>query len=197
VRALLATLFFSRGIPLIQQGDEMGRTQRGNNNAYAQDNDITWVDWEHADGALVDYVAALHRFRKSHKALTEDKFFSGKPFRGKKDVTWLHPEGREMSDSDWREPGGSVLGMDLNSGGDRILVWFNRRAEAARAVLPPGHWAVGMQSDDKSHVSFWPGQIVLPPRSVVALIPATVANPQPDPDEGDSEPPTPPAIPTE
>jgi hypothetical protein len=54
-----------------------------------------------------------------------------------------------------------------------------------------------MQSDDKSHVSFWPGQIVLPPRSVVALIPATVANPQPDPDEGDSEPPTPPAIPTE
>ena len=60
VRALLATLFMSRGMPLIQQGDEMGRTQRGNNNAYAQDNEITWVDWESADGALVDFVAAAH-----------------------------------------------------------------------------------------------------------------------------------------
>ncbi len=58
VRALLATLFMSRGMPLIQQGDEMGRTQRGNNNAYAQDNEITWVDWDSADGALVDFVAA-------------------------------------------------------------------------------------------------------------------------------------------
>ena len=74
MRALLATLFLSRGMPLIQQGDEMGRTQRGNNNAYAQDNEITWVDWEGADGALVDYVAAVHEFRKAHPALTAGQF---------------------------------------------------------------------------------------------------------------------------
>ena len=61
VRALLATLFMSRGMPLIQQGDELGRTQHGNNNAYAQDNEITWVDWENADGALVDFVAAAQQ----------------------------------------------------------------------------------------------------------------------------------------
>src|SRR5690606_30474983 len=77
VRALIATLLLSRGLPLLQQGDELGRTQRGNNNAYAQDNEITWLDWESADGALVDYVAAVHAFRKAHPALTHDHFLSG------------------------------------------------------------------------------------------------------------------------
>src|SRR5690606_29598468 len=77
VRALLATLFFSRGTPLIQQGDEMYRTQQGNNNAYAQDNEITWVDWEDADGELVDFVAALNNFRHAHVALTHDRFLHG------------------------------------------------------------------------------------------------------------------------
>ncbi len=82
VRALLATLFVSRGLPLIQQGDEMGRTQKGNNNAYAQDNEITWVDWENADGDLVDFVAAVHRFRREHSALTSDHFLDGRGSQG-------------------------------------------------------------------------------------------------------------------
>ena len=90
VRALLATLFMSRGMPLIQQGDEMGRTQRGNNNAYAQDNEITWVDWEGADGALVDYVAALAQLPQG--ASGADARPLPRPARtrsGVRDVVWL------------------------------------------------------------------------------------------------------------
>jgi glycogen operon protein len=175
IRALLATLFMSRGTPLIQQGDEMGRTQRGNNNAYAQDNEITWVDWEHADGALVDYVAALNYFRKSHEALTADKFLNGRRDRsGNRDVTWLHPDGREMAEGDWRDPGASVLGMWLRLSGDTVLVWFNRRVETVTAQLPKGAaaWVVGLVSDDTAEVEIAEdGQTAtLPPRSVVALV---------------------------
>ena len=95
-----------------------------------------------------------------------------------RDVAWLHPDGREMNDGDWQDRGASVLGMHLRTGADRVLVWFNRRAEAARAVLPEGHWAIGMQSDDKARVTFWPGCVMLPPRSVIALIPSTTPAPE-------------------
>ena len=171
VRALLATLFFSRGVPLIQQGDEMGRTQRGNNNAYAQDNEITWVDWEGADGALVDYVAAIHEFRKAHPALTADRFFTGKDVGGGRDVVWWHPDGREMTPGDWQDPHASVLGMEVRSGSDHVLVWFNRRAEPASVKLPKGGWLLGLISDDKATVGFRSGEAVLPARSVVVLLP--------------------------
>jgi glycogen operon protein len=171
VRALLATLFFSRGVPLIQQGDEMGRTQRGNNNAYAQDNEITWVDWEGADGALVDYVSAIHAFRKAHPALTADRFFTGKDAGGGRDVVWWQPDGREMNEGDWGDPHASVLGMELRSGGDHVLVWFNRRGEPAPVKLPKGGWLLGLISDDKATVGFRAGEAVLPPRSVVVLLP--------------------------
>lgn len=170
VRALLATLFLSRGMPLIQQGDEMYRTQMGNNNAYAQDNEITWVDWESADGALVDFVAAVHGFRKAHPALTHDHFMSGQERNGVRDVVWLHPDGREMDDADWTESGASVLGMWLRHKEDEVLVWFNRRVEPVVAHLPEGDWAVGIQSDDTAEITFTEGTGTLPPRSVVALV---------------------------
>jgi glycogen operon protein len=173
-RALLATLYASRGIPLIQQGDEMGRTQQGNNNAYAQDNEITWVDWERADGALVDYVAALHRFRRQHPALTRDQFLTGQTKHGIRDVVWLHPEGREMSPDDWNDAGASVLGMHLRTAEDEVLVWFNRRVEAVEAKLPPGAWTIGIASDDQVAVTVAEGRARLPGRSVVALVRAQV-----------------------
>ncbi len=170
VRALLATLFVSRGLPMIQQGDEMGRTQQGNNNAYAQDNEITWVDWESADGALVDFVAALRRFRQEHPALTNDHFLTGHARHGVRDVVWLHPEGRELNDGDWNDSAASVLGMHLNAGGDEILVWFNRRAEPVPAKLPEGGWQVGIVSDDAAPVAIEGESATLPARSVVALV---------------------------
>jgi len=177
VRALLATLFMSRGTLLIQRGDELGRTQRGNNNAYAQDNEITWVDWDKADGALVDYVAALQKFRKAHAALTHDRFLTGQPRSGVRDVVWLHPDGREMTEGDWRDSGGSVLGMQLDIGEDEMIVWFNRRAEDVPAHLPEHEqgWSVALVSDDKAEVALEEdGTVILPPRSVLVLVPGAV-----------------------
>jgi glycogen debranching enzyme len=195
----------SRGVPLIQQGDEFGRTQQGNNNAYAQDNEITWVDWEKADGALVDYVAALNRFRKAHPALTHEHFLDGKEKHGVRDVVWLHPAGREMNAGDWNDGGASVLGMWLRTADDNVLVWFNRHAEPFEAKLPPGHWDAGLVSLDKAEPLIVPGSIVLPPRSVVALVPAAQIPasdppkevPQPTPPEPPKEPVPPPTSPPE
>jgi glycogen operon protein len=170
IRAMLTTLFVSRGIPLIQQGDEMGRTQQGNNNAYAQDNEITWVDWEKADGALVDYVSALHKFRKAHPALTNDNFLTGQAKHGVRDVVWLHPDGREMNDGDWNTAGASVLGMQIATPDDELLVWFNRRIEAVEAKLPEGGWAIGVVSDDDAEVSFKAGRVRVPGRTVLLLV---------------------------
>ena len=175
VRALLATLFMSRGTLLVAQGDELGRTQKGNNNAYAQDNEITWVDWEHADGALVDYVAALQKFRKAHASLHSDRFLNGTDRGGIRDVTWLHPDGREMSESDWHDAGASVLGMWLDIGDDEVLVWFNRRAEEVKAMLPARDevWSVGLVSDAEAEVVVAEdGSVTLPARSVVVMVPA-------------------------
>jgi glycogen operon protein len=192
IRALITTLFMSRGMPLIQQGDEMGRTQRGNNNAYAQDNEITWVDWEAADGELVDFVSAVNTFRRMHPALTHDHFLDGKGKHGSRDVVWWHQDGREMNHDDWSRSSQSVLGMQLRSGEDEVLVWFNRHAENVQAKLPEGAWAVGLASDDKVPVGFSGRTVHLPPRSVVALIRAQIP-----PNEPVEVPPAPEPVPSE
>ncbi len=175
VRAMLATLMLSRGTPMLQQGDEMGRTQQGNNNAYAQDNEITWLDWEKADGSLVDYFSALTAFRTAHAAIHADKFLSGQDKGGQRDVVWWHPDGREMNEGDWQDSSASVLGVDLTVPGDRVLVWYNRRTEPVEATLPEGHWMVGLQSDDQVEVIIADGKVTLPPRSVLALVPTAAA----------------------
>ncbi|MEQ1769607.1 MAG: glycogen debranching protein GlgX [Devosia sp.] len=190
VRALLATLLLSRGVPLIQQGDEFGRTQQGNNNAYAQDNEITWVDWEKADGSLVDFVAAANKFRKAHDAITHDHFLDGKEKHGVRDVVWFHQSGREMSEGDWSDGGASVLGMWVRTADDNVLVWFNRHSDAVDAKLPPGEWAVGLVSLDKAELMIMPGSIVLPPRSVTALVPSAQI-PVNEPPNQVPQPPTP------
>ena len=170
VRALLATLFLSRGLPLLQQGDEFGRTQRGNNNAYAQDNEITWLDWERADATLVDFVAELSAFRKRHPVLTRDHFLSGHARNGVRDVTWLHPDGREMTGGDWNDASASVLGMRLQHDAEDLIVWFNRRIEPVLARLPEGYWTVGLVSDDRAVLPLADRAATLPPRSVIVLV---------------------------
>ena len=170
VRALLGTLFMSRGTLLMQQGDEMFRTQQGNNNAYAQDNEITWLDWEAADGDLVDFVAAVNSFRKAHTALTHDHFLTGQDKNGVRDVVWLHPDGREMNEGDWRDNSASVLGMHLRNKDDEVLVWFNRRNEPVIAHLPEGQWRVGIQSDPTVEIVFSETTATLSRRSVIALV---------------------------
>ncbi|MDC9825862.1 glycogen debranching protein GlgX [Devosia sp. ZB163] len=179
VRALLATLLLSRGLPLIQQGDEFGRTQNGNNNAYAQDNEITWLDWEKADGALVDYVSALNDFRRLHPAITHDHFLTGQARHGIRDVIWLHPDGREMNEGDWNDSHASVLGMRLQTADEDLIVWFNRRIDPVLARLPEGYWTVGLLSDDQAVLPLADGAATLPPRSVVVLLKGQIPPSQP------------------
>jgi glycogen operon protein len=104
-RNLLATLFFSQGVPMLCGGDEIGRTQRGNNNAYCQDNEISWYDWELDDRreALLAFTRRLIDLRQRHPNLRRRKFFQGRPIRGSdvKDITWFTPDGTEMTEKDW------------------------------------------------------------------------------------------------
>src|SRR5690606_9128904 len=106
-RNLLATLLFSQGVPMILGGDELGRTQRGNNNAYCQDNEISWYDWDldEEDRAFLAFARQVIALRRAHPALRRRRFFSGREIRGAdvKDVQWLRPDGREMGEDDWAD----------------------------------------------------------------------------------------------
>jgi glycogen operon protein len=120
-RNLMATLLLSQGVPMICGGDELGHTQRGNNNAYCQDNEITWLNWELNDSqkAFLEFVRNLTRIRKEQPVFRRRRFFQGKPIRGEgiKDVSWIQPSGREMSDADWA---GFVKCLGMRLAGDQI-----------------------------------------------------------------------------
>src|SRR5690606_20123739 len=123
-RNFLATLLLSQGVPMISHGDELGRTQGGNNNGYAQDNETTWIDWEAADLPLVEFTAALARLRSGHPTFRRSRFFDGRPARvedGERvpDIEWLRPDGRTMQPEDWDSGFGLAIGMFLNGRGIR------------------------------------------------------------------------------
>ena len=115
-RNLLATLFLSRGTPLLLAGDEFGRSQRGNNNAYCQDNEITWIDWDAIDdrgSALIEFVGKLIALRQAFPILRRGRFLTGEynPLLDVKDVTWLSPNGRELDNGAWHDTKAHCLGM--------------------------------------------------------------------------------------
>jgi len=117
-RNFLATLLLSQGVPMILGGDEIGHTQNGNNNAYCQDDEITWLDWsldEHKI-ALVAFTQKLIQMRKDHPSLHRRKFYQGRAIRGteEKDLVWLRPDGQEMSDEEWGLGWVRCLGLLLN-----------------------------------------------------------------------------------
>jgi glycogen operon protein len=162
VRNLLSTLAFSQGVPMISHGDEMGRTQRGNNNAYCQDKELSWVDWELDSGQqeVLAFAQQVFAIRKANPVLRRRMYFRGRsiPGFGAKDLTWLHPDGREMTDDDWRDDKAHVLGMLIhgqasderdeqgrNVGGETMLLLLNGGARSKDFVLPrlaaAGTWA--------------------------------------------------------
>jgi len=118
MRAMLATLLLSTGTPMLVMGDELGRTQGGNNNAYNQDNEISWVDWNLApwQADLVRWTTALLNVRRNHPALRQTEFFDGRPLADGRpaDLAWLRPDGTPMTDSDWHDPGTGTLVMALS-----------------------------------------------------------------------------------
>jgi isoamylase len=117
-RNLLATLLLSQGVPMLLAGDEMGRTQQGNNNAYCQDNEISWVNWSlsDADRELLAFVSRLIHLRRAHPVFHRRNFFQGRPIRGSeiKDIHWIKPDGDEMSDEEWAHDFARSLGVYLS-----------------------------------------------------------------------------------
>ncbi|WP_416356947.1 glycogen debranching protein GlgX [Aureimonas phyllosphaerae] len=137
IRALLATLFVSRGNPMIVAGDEMGRSQGGNNNAYAQDNETVWVDWAAADDGLVAFTARLARLRADTPALRSPAFLTGAEMEDGPDVTWLGADGAAMAPADWQDGERHWLGARIAVDGSVATVVLNAGHEALSLPLPP------------------------------------------------------------
>jgi len=122
-RNLLVTLFLSQGVPMIVAGDEFGRTQQGNNNAYCQDNEISWLDWANVDNILLDFTKQLIHFRLSHPVFCRRKWFQGLPIRGTgvEDIVWFLPDASEMDDHHWQEDYARSLAVFFNGQGIRAV----------------------------------------------------------------------------
>jgi len=152
-RNLLTTLFLSQGVPMLLGGDEWGRTQKGNNNAYCQDNEISWFDWRHDEKQkqFLEFTRKLIWFREAHPVFRRPKFFQGRRIRGSeiRDVMWFNPGGSEMSDEEWASPFVRCVGMLLSGDtidvvnfegepirDDTFLLLMNAHYEAIPFVLP-------------------------------------------------------------
>ncbi|MFT3698068.1 MAG: glycogen debranching protein GlgX [Kofleriaceae bacterium] len=158
-RNLLSTLFLSQGVPMLVAGDELGRTQGGNNNAYCQDNDVSWLDWDRADKKLIEFVRCLTRLRRDHAVFRRRGWFQGKSIRPRKDgkalpdIAWLDPDGNEMTDEQWAADLSRSVQVFLDGHGldrpdmrgqpiidDTFLVVFHANPEQRPIKLPDSKW---------------------------------------------------------
>ncbi|TFV81411.1 glycogen debranching protein GlgX [Blastococcus sp. CT_GayMR20] len=194
VRNHLATLLLSTGVPMLTAGDELGRTQQGNNNAYCQDNEISWIDWKALDEDLFAFVARLIRLRRSSPVLRQEAFFEGHEIAGTggtRDLAWFAPDGGQLSTGDWFDTGLQTIGMYLDGRGirhrdeagrrlvdDSYLVQLHAGAEPVEVQLPGAPWADGYElvvsteyptgaPPERTVVA--PGTVELPGRSIWAL----------------------------
>jgi len=161
VKNMFATLAFSQGVPMIGHGDEIGRTQQGNNNAYCQDSVLTWVNWElgEVEQELLEFVKKVFTISRSNPVFRRRRFFAGDPVTdtGDKDIQWMRPDGKEMTVDDWRDPKNRMLGMLIHgnasddvdergrrSNGQTLLLFMNAGNRARVCKLPElrarGYW---------------------------------------------------------
>jgi isoamylase len=150
---MLASLLLSQGVPMLLAGDELGRTQLGNNNAYCQDNQLTWIDWSRLENdGFTGFVRRLIALRRNHIVFRRHRFFRGESIPGTstKDIVWLRPDGAEMTDGDWGDPARRSIAylisgeagqyhLDLRGEGqtdDSFLVILNAGDEAIEYTLP-------------------------------------------------------------
>jgi glycogen operon protein len=151
-RNLLTSLFLSQGVPMLVAGDELSRTQGGNNNAYCQDNEISWLNWKDADAELLQFTQKLIQLRKAHPVFCRRRWFKGQPIKGVglEDIAWFLPEGTEMTEENWNLDFAKSLGVFLNGRGlravgpmgehimdDSFYVIFNAHHDGLPYVLPP------------------------------------------------------------
>ncbi len=162
-RNFLATLFLAQGVPMLVMGDELGKTQHGNNNAYCQDNELSWVNWTEIDGELLEATRWLIELRRHHPIFRRRRWFQGRPIRGTVDIGWFKPTGKAMSDRDWiagherslgvflngnRIPGHDDRGLALND--DSFLLLFNGHSRPVKWTLPKqygGPWRLLFDTD--------------------------------------------------
>jgi isoamylase len=163
-RNFLATLLLSQGVPMLSHGDELGRTQRGNNNGYCQDNELSWVDWDNVDEQMLEFVRRLTAFRARHKVFRRRRFFTGRLVKSRSaatpvaDMEWFTPDGRQMNGTDWDSDIGALAVFVNGEGikergryGERqcdnsFLLCFNGHHEPVDFVLPPQEYAEKWQT---------------------------------------------------
>ena len=193
-RNFLTSLFLSQGVPMLVAGDEISRTQGGNNNAYCQDNETSWLNWKGADKDLLQFTRKLIHFRKSHPVFCRRRWFKGQPIKGVglEDIAWFLPEGAEMSEENWNQDFAKSLGVFLNGRGlravgtkgeqivdDSFYIIFNAHHDALPFTLPHERFgrtwikvldtAAGL-IDEEGKETFEPGDTIqVDGRSVVVL----------------------------
>lgn len=190
-RNFLTTLLLSQGVPMIVAGDEFGRTQKGNNNAYCQDNEISWLNWENADKDLMHFTSKLIALRKKHPNFRRRNWFRGQPIRKVEDIAWLLPDASEMSEENWSHDFAKSLGVFLNGygihsigpKGERVVdnsfyIIFNAHYEPLNFTVPPKKYGTKWIKIVDTHANFIsetgpvyrPGQpIQVDSRSIVVL----------------------------
>jgi glycogen operon protein len=182
-RAFLVTQLLSAGVPLLLGGDEIGRTQQGNNNAYCQDNEITWFDWSTADGELLQFTKDVIALRRRHRAFRRRRYLSGKDAA---DLRWFTPTGAEMTSADWADPLARSVALfidgatdpDVGNDGtpmgddDFILLvnaWWEPLAFQVPADVSTQQWEVVCDSFDPARTGNVATSLELGPRSMVVL----------------------------
>jgi len=191
MRNLLALPYLARGTPMLAMGAELGHSQNGNNNAYAQDNATTWIDWSKADASLIAFTGRLARIRRAHPALSRPVWLNSAPVGegGPIDVEWRDADGPLTQASQWEAAGGDVLVVALatrtSSGVDRVLVALNRGQDALRLRLPDARankaWRVILDTNDDSVIDAAPplaDRVRIAARSTLALAEVDAPSPR-------------------
>jgi isoamylase len=187
-RNLLATLVLSQGVPMLAGGDELGRTQCGNNNAWCQDNEISWLDWEHVDTDLLEFTRRLIRLRREQPVFRRRDFLVGSNERsGLPDVVWLRSDGVELAGDDWKREDWRSLSVFLNGDeipshsrrgaqvrGDSFLLAINGHHDGVAFVMPDerfgGRWVLELATDGQEERALGPGeQLILPAYALAVL----------------------------
>jgi glycogen operon protein len=160
-RNFITTLLLSQGVPMISHGDELGRTQGGNNNVYAQDNEISWVDWDDARNyeVLTEFTARVAALRAAHPVFRRQRFFGSRQILGSSvdDIAWLRPDGRQMSDHDWDGGAAQSLGIFLNGRGipDRDQLGERVVDDSFLLLVNPHHQQVTFVVPDAAYGAAW------------------------------------------
>jgi isoamylase len=189
-RNFLVTLLLSQGAPMLLGGDEFGRTQRGNNNAWCQDNELSWFNWEDADTELVEFVKRLIRIRRDHPVFRREAFLTGREVRGSglPDVWWFRPDGRRMTQKEWQRQDAHTLGVFLNGqeipgktasgegiADDSFLLLFNAYGEPITFTLPTrrfgARWEVELATGEGAPEGVVPAraQVTVDSRALILL----------------------------